>query len=86
MFLLPESSPDYGASRASGGVLRAEIFLTWDGQRIDGWDLQEELGAATDFDIDGLDGQYDLFGAVGIFGGVEFDVLFKSKDWLWQPR
>lgn len=67
-------------------MLRAEIFLTRDGQRIDGWDLQEELGAATDFDIDGLDGQDDLFGAVGIFGGVEFDVLFKSKDWLWQPR
>jgi len=86
VFSPPEPALDKGASRASGGVLKAEVFLTRDGQRVDGWDLHEQLDAATDFGIDGLDGQYDLFGAVGTFGGVKFDVLFNSKDWLWQPR
>jgi len=86
VFSLPEPALDEGASRASGGVLKVEIFITRDGQRVDGWDLHEQLDAANDFGIDGLDGQYDLFGAVGTFGSVEFDVLFNSKDWLWQPR
>ena len=86
VFSMPDSCPAYVASREEGVLLKVDIFLTRNGQRLDGWNLHEQLDADADFGIDGLDGQYDLYGAVGIFGAVEFDVLFNSKDWLWQPR
>ena len=84
-FSIPDAPPEYGAARASGTTLKVEVFLTRNGQRVDGWNLHEQLDAVTDLGIEGLDGQYDLFGALGICGGVEFDILFRSKDWLWQP-
>lgn len=85
-FSLPDSPPKYGPSRAIGSGLEVEIFLTRNGQSVDKWNLHEQLDASTDLDIDGLDGQYDLYGAIGVFGGAEFDIFFNSKDWLWQPR
>ena len=85
-FSLPDSPPAYGSSRASGMNSNVEIILTRNGQKVNGWNLHEQLDAATDLGVDGLDGQYDLYGALGVFGGVEFEIFFNSRDWLWQPR
>ncbi|KAI9764854.1 MAG: hypothetical protein M1840_008000 [Geoglossum simile] len=65
----------------SGGM-RAEVFFTRGGKKDGGWDLHEELDAELDESIEGLGGAWDLYAAVGAFGGVEFEVYFDSKDWL----
>jgi hypothetical protein len=32
-----------------------------------------------------LEGDYDLYGAIGLFGGVDFEVCFHPAGWLWKP-
>ena len=61
------------------------VFLTRNGQKEAEWDLHEQLDAALDKDIDGLGGDYDLFGAIGTFGGIDFEVVFNRQEWLWVP-
>ena len=64
---------------------KVEVFFTRNGRRGESWDLHEELdNDDKNLGIDGLDGKWDLYGAVGTFGGVDFDVSFNNRDWLWQ--
>ena len=83
-FSVSDKPPDYASSQQSS--IKVEIFLTRNGEKSESWNLHEELDAKNDLGVDGLDGQFDLYAAVGIFGGVEFDVLFRRQDWLWRPR
>ena len=85
-FAIPETPHDYTPSPSEGVPLKAEIFFTRNGKRDGGWDLHEELDANDEFGILGLDGQYDLYGAIGTFGKVGFETSFNGKDWLWQPN
>ena len=85
-FSIADSVPAYGEQSSIGPRIRVEVFMTRGGRKERGWDLHEELDADTDLGVEGLDGRFDLYGAVGIFGGIEFDVLFDRKDWLWQPQ
>ena len=84
-FSLPNDPPTYGAPSIIGMTNNVKIFMTRGGRFDRDWDLHEELDAKHDRGIEGLDGQFDLYGAVGIFGAVDFDVFFSNKDWLWQP-
>lgn len=83
-FSIPESPPEYGAPQQSN--INVEVFFTRNGEKGGGWNLHEELDANNDLGVEGLDGLFDLYAAVGTFGGVEFDVLFSRQDWLWRPR
>ena len=85
-FSIPEAPPEYDAPPSTSSPFKVDVFFTRNGKREGGWDLHEELDAINDLDVDGLDGAYDLYGAIGIFGGVEFETRFKERDWLWQPR
>ena len=85
-FSIPTSPPEYAALPKSSTSMKVEVFFTRNGQRSEGWDLHEELDSNKDLGVDGLDGQFDLYGAVGIFGGVEFEVSFSSRHWLWHPQ
>lgn len=85
-FSVPESPPDYHAAPKAGSNIDVEVFFTRNGRREGGWNLHEELDAKEDLGVDGLDGQFDLYGAVGVFGGVDFEVKFKREEWLWRPR
>ncbi|KAL2051484.1 hypothetical protein ABVK25_008146 [Lepraria finkii] len=85
-FSIPDSPPEYGAPPQTGTSMKVEVFLTRNGQRGEGWNLHEQLDASNDLGVDGLDGQFDLYGAVGTFGGVEFDVSFDSRHWLWRQE
>ena len=85
-FSVPDASSRYGAQSALGSPSHVRVFMTRGGKVEIDWDLHEELDADTDLGVEGLEGQFDLYGAVGVFGGVEFEVFFKNKDWLWQPR
>ncbi|MCJ1253611.1 hypothetical protein MMC24_001423 [Lignoscripta atroalba] len=85
-FSIPDTPPEYGAPPTAATISKAEVFFTRNGRKDGGWNLHEELDGDNEFGVLGLDGQFDLYGAVGIFGGVEFEVSFNSRDWLWQPR
>ena len=85
-FSIPNTPPEYGTSPETATTLNVEVFLTRNGQKEETWNLHEELDADIDLGVDGLDGQFDLYGAMGTFGGVEFDVSFNRQEWLWLPR
>lgn len=82
---IPDTPSTYGPQPFIGTKSKVKVFMTRGGRFDRDWDLHEELDANNDLGIEGLDGQFDLYGAVGIFGGVEFDIFFSNKDWLWQP-
>lgn len=85
-FSMPDAPPDYGAPPSTCSPSKVEVFVTRNGKKEAGWDLHEEIDASNDLGVDGLDGTDDLYGAIGIFGGVEFEATFNARDWLWQPR
>ncbi|EEQ28394.1 conserved hypothetical protein [Microsporum canis CBS 113480] len=64
--------------------LCVDVFFTRNGQRAGNWDLHEEVDEDAG-GIGGLEGDYDLYGALGLFGGVEFEVCFDQSGWLWTP-
>ncbi|WEW59890.1 hypothetical protein PRK78_005371 [Emydomyces testavorans] len=60
-----------------------EVFFTRNGVLAGKWDLHEE----TDDEqggLEGLEGDFDLHGAIGCFGGVEFEVCFDPSGWKWS--
>ena len=85
-FATADSNAGYKIQPMSGMTTKVEIFFTRNGLRGESWDLYEELDMGMDLGVEGLDGQFDLYGAVGTFGGIDFDASFNSRDWLWQPR
>lgn len=85
-FAVADSLPGYDAQPKSETMAKVEVFFTRNGRRGESWDLHEELDKEQDLGVDGLDGQFDLYGAVGIFGGIDFDVSLNNRDWLWQPQ
>ncbi|OAT05658.1 hypothetical protein, variant [Blastomyces gilchristii SLH14081] len=83
----PLPSPEsFVQSQATGAspTLPVEIFFTRDGKIVGSWDLHEEVDEDTG-GVEGLEGDFDLYGALGLFGGVEFEVCFNSSGWLWVP-
>lgn len=85
-FSIPDAPPEYGSKPQTGTKINVEIAFTRNGQEDNAWNLHEELDEETDRGVDGLGGFFDLYGAVGVFGGTEFDVKFKRDEWLWHPR
>ena len=89
-FSVPDLSTMDAPPPVIGTMLRAqskvEVFMTRDGKIEGGWNLHEELDADNDRGIEGLEGDFDLYGAIGTYGQVQFDVNFNRRDWRWQPR
>lgn len=66
----------FGAD-ATGG----EVWFTRNGERVGGWWLDEEVDAERDWDPRvGLDGRWDVYAALGVWGGgIQVEVLkFES--------
>lgn len=83
VFSLPESSGTVKAEKGKG-TCKVEIFFTRNGHRAGGWDLDEEVDEDAG-GVHGLQGDYDLYGAIGLFGGVDFETCFEPAGWLWKP-
>jgi len=81
-FAVPHRPPPYGLE---GYRLDVQVFFTRDGRSVGGWDLHEERDLE-DHDVAGLEGECDLFPAVGVFGGCDFEVKFLERDWLYHPK
>lgn len=83
-FSIPDAPPSYGSTPAQTPIVKVEVFLTRNGIREAGWSLHEELDAQNDLGVYGLDGQFDLYAAIGTFGGVDYEVYFHGKSHLWS--
>ncbi|KAH6642900.1 hypothetical protein C7974DRAFT_328604 [Boeremia exigua] len=83
VFRVPSQPPGYGAGQGRG--LDVEVFFTRNGKKEGGWDGNEELDARSEGGTLGLGGDFDLFPAIGVFGGVDFEVFFHHSQWLYQP-
>lgn len=81
-FAVPRRPPQYGLE---GHVLDVEVFFTRDGKRVGEWDLHEERDREENT-VKGLEGECDLFPAVGVFGGCDFEVKFLERDWMYHPK
>lgn len=62
----------------------AEVCFTRDGKRDEGWQVNEERDRESN-SVFGLEGELDLYAAIGIFGAVEFEVQFTLNNWLYHP-
>ncbi|VBB71485.1 Putative protein of unknown function [Podospora comata] len=70
---------------AVAGRIETEIFFTRNGLQAGRWNLHEE-GDSTDLPVTGLEGYHDLSCAVGTYGGVGFEVIFRPETWLFLPE
>lgn len=84
-FFIPDAPSDYAISPAQSPKMDVEVFFTRNGRREGGWNIHEELDAQNDLGVDGLDGHFDLYAAIGLFGDVDFEAKFHSQLWLYQP-
>lgn len=73
------------SSALRSSTLPVEVFFTRDGKLSGGWDLHEETDEEAG-GVGGLEGDYDLYGAIGLFGGVGFEVCFDPAGWKWDPE
>ncbi|KAH7394560.1 hypothetical protein BKA66DRAFT_456672 [Pyrenochaeta sp. MPI-SDFR-AT-0127] len=83
-FSVPKNPPNYEQSQ-QGRILDIDVFFTRDGKKEGGWDGNEELDVRSEGGNIGLRGENDLFPAVGVFGGVDFDIFFHPSQWLYRP-
>ncbi|KAK8208467.1 hypothetical protein HDK77DRAFT_512206 [Phyllosticta capitalensis] len=63
-----------------------QVFFTRNGVKEGGWDMAGELDENALGGKQGLEGECDLYGAVGVFGVVDFEVFFHRDDWLFRPE
>lgn len=75
---------DPAGLRDGNKPINVEIFFTRDGKLDGGWNLHEVGDAIEDLPVTGLEGGHDLYPAVGIFEAVDFEVLFRREDWLFD--
>lgn len=77
----------FSPPRYVGGKNKVDVFFVRNGKREGRWNLHEERDQEQDGgDVFGLEGDHDLLGAVGCFGGVEFEVRCFWEDWAYQPN
>jgi len=65
--------------------LDCEVFFTRNGQKDGSWDLHEELDERAEGGVNGLEGECDVFAAVGGFGAAEYEINFNPQHWLYRP-
>ncbi|KAF2637420.1 hypothetical protein P280DRAFT_521103 [Massarina eburnea CBS 473.64] len=83
-FAPPKQPPSYEQSQ-QGIILDIDVFFTRDGKKVGGWDGNEELDERSEGGTVGIRGECDLFPAIGVFGGVDFEVFFHPSQWLYHP-
>ncbi|KAK2787645.1 hypothetical protein FQN52_007136 [Onygenales sp. PD_12] len=84
-FSLPDMNSITSAQAAGKApTASVEIFFARDGKLSGSWNLHEEVDEDAG-GVGGLEGDFDLYGALGLFGGVKFEVCFDRAGWLWTP-
>ena len=70
----------YGQTRQ---MLAIEVFFTRNGKRTGEWNLFEERMDDVE-EIVGLQGDRDLFPAVGVYGACDFEIRLDPRHWLYR--
>ncbi|KAF2864880.1 hypothetical protein BDV95DRAFT_588241 [Massariosphaeria phaeospora] len=83
-FGIPSNPPSYQESQ-QGKILDIEVFFTRNGKKVGGWDGNDVLDERSEGGTLGLRGECDLFPAIGVFGGVDFEVSFHPSQWIFNP-
>lgn len=83
-FSIPRNPPTYQQNQ-QGRMLDIDVFFTRNGKKVGGWDGHEELDVRSEGGNLGLRGDCDLFPAIGVFGGVDFEVFFHPSQWMFRP-
>ena len=76
-YSIPSGTPPYG--------LEGQVFFTRNGKKEGGWDIHEQLDEKIEDGVKGLEGDYDIFAAVGVFGPADFEIRFSPEQWLFNP-
>jgi hypothetical protein len=78
----------FGREAKTDVTVKTRCFFVRDGREVGGWDVDEERDRDRDeFEgVAGLEGEGDLYAAVGLYGGVEFEVRLRPEDWLFRPE
>jgi hypothetical protein len=78
--------PSYGQAQTEAqNSINVKIFLTRDGTVAGSWNLHEEADSVEDLPVTGLEGYHDLSATVGVFEGVEFEIVFVKGEWMFHP-
>jgi len=77
---------DSGVSIASPTSINVEVFVTRDGKKIGNWNLCDQLRGPGGLSFEGLEGQHDLYAAVGTVGEANIDILLEQRDWLFEDN
>ncbi|KAF2182546.1 hypothetical protein K469DRAFT_711717 [Zopfia rhizophila CBS 207.26] len=85
MTFAPTRDPPSYNQTQQGKVLDIDVFFTRNGKRERGWDGNEELDERNEGGTTGLRGECDLFAAIGVFGGADFEVFFSPDNWVYNP-
>jgi len=80
----PPAYSDQPAITTARTPINVEVFFTRDGKEDGSWNLHEELDAQEDRPVTGLEGFNDLFAVVGVFENVDFEIVFKKDEWIYQ--
>lgn len=83
-FSVTRNPPLYDQTQQQN-MLDIDVFFTRDGKKEGGWNGNEELDVRSEGGNVGLRGESDLFPAIGVFGGVDFDVFFHPFQWMYKP-
>jgi hypothetical protein len=79
---LAMSSSSSSSSGPSRPGMKVDVFFTRNGEREGGWDLHEPRDKY-DGAIDGLDGKFDIYPAIGVYGAVQYEVIFDRSRWAY---
>ena len=63
-----------------------ELFLSRYGERVGSWNLRDQLRQLEELSLEGLEGTYDLYAAVGTLEEVNIDILFDGKHWEYHAE
>lgn len=67
----------------SSSPISVEVFLARDGKKAGRWNLRE-LGEAGGLSLEGLEGNHDLYAAIGTLKAVNVDIKFDKRDWRYD--
>jgi hypothetical protein len=82
--------PGYGQNSGTNQIPRAKatVFLTRDGRKDGDWEIDEEIDAdeaVIKGGTIGLEGELDLFIAIGVYGSFTAEVYLHEDDWKYRP-
>jgi len=72
----------FRAEDAGSGRCKTSVVFNRNGRKEGGWEIDEERDAERDEGVEGLMAEGDLYAAIGVFGGIEAEVVLSRQGWM----